>query len=159
MKRLIVATLCCFMAICAANAQTSGLSKDELQFRDGIEVFLKEEGFVPTIDTDDNSLNWKREGKRYWLFVHDTDPTYIEIHESGFNISADNNRTYLMEACNKACLETRCAKAYLTKTSVSFTIEVYCQTVEGFKNIFYRSISALDTAKEKTQDYYNELDK
>lgn len=158
MKRILyIIAAYCFFGVLAVSAQSSTLSADELKFRNGIEQFIKEEGYVPTIDTDDNSVNFKKEGERYWITVQDSSPTYVEIHKTGFGIE-DTNRNYLIEACNRATRETRCAKAYITKSSVSFSIEIYCHSINDFRHIFYRSISALDLVKEKTKKYYNEYD-
>lgn len=157
-KVFFIITACCFWGILAVSAQNSKMTSEELKFRNGIELFLKEEGYVPTIDSEDNSLNFKKEGERYWITVKDTAPTYVEIHKAGFGIE-DTNHDYLIEACNKATCEIRCAKTYVTQSSVSFTIEVYCHSVDDFRHIFYRSISALDAVKDKTKTYYNELDK
>jgi hypothetical protein len=157
-KVFFIITAYCFWGILTASAQDSKMTSDELNFRNGMEQFLKEEGYLPTIDSEDNSLNFKKEGEKYWIIIEGSSPTYVEIHKAGFGIK-DTNHNYLIEACNKATRETRCAKAYVTKSSVSFTIEVYCHSVDDFRHIFYRSIGALDSAKDKTKTYYNELDK
>ena len=149
---LIFALFSCSSISCMAQAST--MTAAELKFRNEIEKFLKEEGYAPTIDDEDNSLNWKKEGQNYWLKVKFDNPTYVEIHKSGFGIE-DTNHRQLLEACNRASLETRCAKVYVTSTSVSFSVEVYCSTANEFKYIFYRSIACLDTAKEKAKKYYN----
>lgn len=156
MKKILLTAICCVWGVLAVSAQSS-MTADELRFRNGIEQFLKEEGYVPTIDTEDNSLNFKKEGERFWLTVKDSSPTYIEIHKAGYSLDGEN-RAYLIEACNKASYETRCAKAYVTKSSVSFTVEVFCNSVNEFRQIFYRSLNTLDAVKEKTKKYYNELD-
>ena len=111
--------------VCMANAAAqSQLSAEELTFRKGIMNFLSEEGFTPTIDDDDNSVNFKKEGTLYWINVYGTDPTYIEMHESGFDID-DTDRTKLLEACNFGSYDTRCAKAYLHSKSVHFPAAVF----------------------------------
>lgn len=159
MKRVcFLMTVYCFMCVMTVSGQSSSLTSGELKFRKGIETFLKEEGYFPTIDAEDNSVNFKKEGYRYWISVRGTSPTYVEIHRAGFGLD-DTNRMHLLEACNKATFETRCAKSYVGQSSVGFTVEVYCQSVEEFRHIFYRSMSALDSVRDKTKEYYNELDK
>ncbi len=157
MKRLFFVMVCAVWGILACFSQSSELTSGELQFCNGIEQFLKEEGFFPTID-DDNSIYFKKEGESYWINVHDTYPTYIEFHKAGFGIE-DTDRSYLLEACNRATKETRCAKAYVSPSSVSFTIEVFCNTVSDFLYIFYRSLNALDAVKSDTKELYNEFAK
>ena len=155
-KRIFLLTALLASVILSAVAQTSSLTAGEKKFRDGIEQFLREEGYNVTIDPEDNSLNWKQEGARMWLTVSDTDPTYVEIHTSGFSVDADDNRDKILEACNRAVRETRSAKACLGKKSVIFTVELYCASVDDFNYVFYRSISALNTIKSKEKKYYNE---
>lgn len=71
----------------------------------------------------------------------------------------DINRSNIMEACNKATFETRCAKAYIGLSGIDFSVEAYCYSVNDFTSIFYRAISAIDLVKKKTKNYYTELDK
>lgn len=157
MKRaaLIFVSLLC--GILNMSAQNSGSSSEVLAFRNAVEQFLKEEGYFPKLDTEDNSLNFKKEGESYWITVEDSSPTYIEIHKSGFGIE-DTNLATLKEACNRATRETRCAKVYVSAKSVSISVEVYCHTINDFKPIFDNCLSALDLAKDKVKKYYNEKD-
>lgn len=158
MKKLIILTAMCVMGLLDICAQTSKMTAAELKFRSQIEQFLKEEGYVPTIDDDDNSLNFKKEGSRYWLTVEDDDPYYIRLHKSGFTMK-DINRKLILEACNYANVNKRCGKACINDDSVVFTVEFYCHSLEGFKNTFYDNMRAVDNAKKATSDYYNEHDK
>lgn len=157
MKKILLVLFCQCLGVMAAFAQAETLTADELRFRNGLEQFLREEGYVPTIDSDDNSLNFKKEGVQYWILVIGNSPTYLEFHRAGLSLD-EFKRSLIVKAANQATYDTRCAKAYVAKSSVAFTIEVYCQTVEDFKNIFYDSLSALDHVRNKTKEYYNKLD-
>jgi hypothetical protein len=158
MKKLIILLLCCITGIQNGFSQKSEMSSAELKFRNSIEQFLKEEGFVPTIDDDDNSLNFKKEGSRYWLTVQEDNPYYIRLHKSGFTMK-DTNRTLMLEACNYANANKRCGKACVGAESVFFVVECYCHSIGGFKNTFYDNMRAVDRMKTTTSDYYNEHDK
>ncbi len=158
MKKILILLVCLINSIIASYAQDTELTKEELKFRDAIELFLLEEGFSPTVDKEDNSLNFKKEGEDYWINVYGSSPTYIELHKTGFKME-DINRSNIMEACNKATFETRCAKAYIGLSGIDFSVEAYCYSVNDFTSIFYRAISAIDLVKKKTKNYYTELDK
>lgn len=158
MKKLFLLSFCLFWGVMNVCSQSSGMTAKELKFRNSIEQFLKEEGYVPTIDDDDNSLNFKREGNRYWLTVEGDNPYYIRLHIGGFS-AEDVNKKLILEACNYANYNKRCGKACYSDDGVYFTVEYYCQTIEGFKNSFYDNIRAADTVKKETSDYYNEHDK
>lgn len=157
MKKLFLLIVIGMLGVTSAFAQTEKLSADELKFRNGIQQFLQKEGYVPTVDNRDNSLNWKMEGSSYWLHVHGSSPTYIELHKEGFTID-DCNHDYLLMACNKASNEIRCAKVYVTKNSVSLSIELFCSSVEEFNYVFKRSVSALDAMRVMVKKYYNEYE-
>ena len=69
------------------SAQSREITPEQLDFRNQIQQFLKEEGYVPSVDEEDNSLVWKKEGTAYWLYVEaGPDPFYIEIHKGGFDL-------------------------------------------------------------------------
>ena len=154
MKKVILFAMLCIFGALEINAQ-SGLTADQLKFRNGIEQFLKEEGFFTTIDDDDNSVNWKKEGARYWITVEDSDPFYIEFHRAGFSLDGED-RDALIRAANYANLNKRCGKACVGQSSIAFTVEFYCNSISEFRNIFYRSMRAIDATREATVDYYNE---
>lgn len=157
MKRLLLITMCCVLGMLNASAQSSGLSQKELQFRNGIERYLKDEGFRPTIDNDDNSLNWKIEGASYWLTVRGSDPYYITLHLGGFN-TEDTNLSIIYEACNYANRNKRCGKACYDDGSVVFTVEYYCQSLANFRDTFYKYTSSIESTKSAVKTYYNEHD-
>lgn len=154
MKKLII-TICCMMGLLHASAQKSTLSSDELKFRNGIEQFLKVEGYVPTIDDEANSVDFKKEGALYWITVKGDDPYYIRFHTRGFNTKGANLKL-ILEACNYANMQKRCGKAWYDDDNVSFTVEYYCHSLEGFKSTFYNNMQALDYTREAVSDYYNE---
>lgn len=163
MKRVLFIAVCLLVGALNLSAQDlpapKEMTSEQISLRNKIQSFLKEEGFVPTIDDQDNSVNWKKEGTAYWLFVEaGPDPFYIEIHESGFT-SEGENRALLLEACNYANLNKRCGKACLGSQAVVFTSEFWCPSIEYFRKVFYNYISVLDDVKDATATYYNEHNK
>lgn len=157
MKRLFLLAICCMMGLANIHAQEPKLSAEALSFRSQIENYLKTEGYVPTIDTSDNTVNFKKEGLAYWLSVEDGDPFYIEVHEEGFRMEDD--RLGMLEACNHANATIRCGKAFVNDTSVMFTTEFYCKTIDDFKKLFYDYLDVVNGVRDKTAEYYNERHK
>lgn len=155
MKKVIVLSLFCMMGILNGYSQGSKMTPDELRFRNSIEQFLKEEGYIPTIDDDDNSLNYKKEGNRYWITVKGDAPYYIQLNRSGFSMD-DVDRKLILEACNEANMNKRCGKACVSSSSVVFTVEFYCYSIDAFKAAFYDNMRAVDSVRKATSDYYNE---
>lgn len=155
MRKVILFMLCLFVGTQVGYSQEDKLSPEELSYRNSIEQFLKEEGYIPTIDDDDNSLNFKKEGNRYWLTVAGSNPYYIRLHESGFTMEGTNQKV-MLDACNYANMNKRCAKAFIDSKSVCFVVEFYSHSIEGFKYAFYDNMRVVDAVKKATKDYYNE---
>jgi hypothetical protein len=153
MKKIALFFLLSIFGVTMVSAED--LTPEQRRFRDQIEQFLKEEGYVPTVDPDDNSLNWKKEGERFWLYVEGSDPLYIEIHKPSLGV--DNaNMDLVYESINQANRGIRCAKAVMGKTSIIFTVEFYCPSIDEFRRVFYRSTNALSAVRDKTKEYYSE---
>ncbi len=157
MVRKIFLFLFCMSGFIISFAQSSSMTSAELRFRNSIERYLKEEGFVPTIDDDDNSVNFKKEGDKFWITVQGDGPYYIRFHKGGYTLN-NTNRQLMLEACNHANRNKRCGKACVGSESVFFTVEYYCRSFEAFKKTFYDNMRSLSTVKKATSDYYNEHD-
>ena len=145
-----------FCLLCAQDALAQSPTAGELKFRNGIEEFLKEEGYVPTIDSENNRrVNFKKEGTSYWIIVKESDPCFITMQRTGVSLDEGKRDVYI-EACNNANLNKRCGEATVGKYNVLFTVEFYCYSLEGFRSIFYRNMSALAAINDATMNYYNE---
>lgn len=136
------------------SAFAAGLTGEQLKFRNSLQQFLKEEGFMPTIDDEDNSLNFKKEGTLYWLVFGDSNPIYVEFRRSGLK-TEDADRNLLLKSVNAANNKVRCAKAMLGEKSVSYSIEMYCHSAEEFKYVFYKCINELDNINNEVVNNYN----
>ena len=147
---IIAITLCSLQTV---MAQDSGLTPGELKLRNQIEQYLREEGYQPTIDNSDNSLNWKRKGHTYWLTISGTNPSYVRLFRLGYKIGT-RNRKVLLAACNEAMLNKRCGKAFLDDTDIYFTVEFYCHSAENFKQTFGDNSSAVDAVYDVVDSYY-----
>ena len=62
------------------NLSADELDADQLNLRGEIVQFLKEEGFVPSIDSD-GDIKFKKEGRSYYIRVNpkDTSPMFVTI--------------------------------------------------------------------------------
>lgn len=142
------------MLVIGIDMSAAELTAEQLKFRTSLQTFLKEEGFMPTIDDEDNSLNFKKEGNLYWITFGGSSPLYIEFHRAG--LKAENiNKADVLDAVNVANRKVRCAKAMLNDKNISFAIEMYCHSSEEFKYIFYKCLSELDNAKSMVQEHLN----
>lgn len=135
--------------------QAADLTPEQKKFRSNIIQFLKEEGFSPTIDEDDNSVNFKKEGNLHWIAIAGSNPFYLEFHRVGLKCN-DADRNTLLAAVNYGNRKVRCAKAMLGDSSISFAIEMYCHSPEEFRYVFYKCLKELTSMHKTVSDYYNE---
>lgn len=135
MNKYKVLILVILSLVIGGNVSADELTAEQKRFRSSIQEFLKEEGFMPTIDDEDNSLNFKKEGTLYWISFGGTTPLYIEFHRSGLNCE-DADKSLVFQAVNAANRKVRCAKAMFNDTSVSFAIEMYCHSARGVQIYF-----------------------
>lgn len=150
--------LICFVSVCIVWAQilfADELTPEQRSFRSNIMQFLKEEGFSPTIDEEDNSVNFKKEGESHWITIEDSNPFYLEFHRSGLKLN-DADKSVVIAAVNEGNRTTRCAKAMINESIVTYDIEMYCHSAEEFRYVFYQCLNALEVMEKKITDYYNE---
>ena len=147
--------LLAMLAIMIASSAASELTSEQKAFQSSIMTFLREEGFMPSID-EDNSLTFKKEGILYWIDIAENSPFYIEFHRNGLKCE-DANMQSVLQACNMANRKVKCVKSIMGETSVTLVIEMYCHSDEEFKYIFYKSIKDLDLAYSAVKDYYSDM--
>ena len=155
-RKCFVLGVFCVLIVGTVTAQTTVGVSDALSFRSSIEGFLREEGYVPTIDDNDESVNFKKEGELYWITVQGSDVYYIRFYRNGYDSTDDLDHKTILDACNYANSTTRCAKAWVTDVTIGFTVEFYCHAIEAFRNTFYSNMRALDRSYNTVTDYYNE---
>lgn len=142
--------------VCSNALYANDLTPAQKAFQNSIMSFLREEGFSPSTD-EDNNLEFKKEGELYWIGISGNSPFYIEFHRVGFSCT-DANLSAVLLACNNSNKDTKCAKSYLNNNSITIVIELYCHSAEEFKYIFYKCLNELSNAYKATEQYYNEAD-
>ena len=138
----------------AASLRADDLTPEQQRYRTALMQFLSEEGYSPSIDEEDD-LVFKKEGELYWFSFSGNSGVYMEFHRAGFGFK-DDQRALLTLAVNESNRTTRCAKAIVNATSVSFAIEIYSHSIEDFKYTFYDYMNCLDTAYDSVIEYFNE---
>ena len=131
------------------------LTPEQKKFQSNLYQFLKEEGFSPGIDSEDNSVTFREDGELFWILVGDSNPYYIEFHKSGFKCT-DADLDVVRKAVNEGNLKVRCAKAMFSGETVSLAVEMYCHSPEEFRYVFYKSKEELLELEKTVQNYYDE---
>lgn len=132
-----------------------GLTPEQEKFRSNLYQFLQEDGFSPSIDSEDNSLTFREDGELFWIEVADSNPFYVEFHKSGLKCN-DADLNVVRQAVNEGNLKVRCAKAILSEKTISLVVEMYCHSPEEFRYIFYKSKQELLKLGQTVKEYYNE---
>jgi hypothetical protein len=105
--------------------------------------FLAEEGYRPEIDAD-GDVQFKSEGKTYFMSVNDDDPTFFRLVLANiWPIESEVERTQVFIAVDHSNAQTKVAKAFLVKDDVWVGIELFLPEATDFKDVFDRSMSAL----------------
>ena len=138
----------------ATSLRADDLTPEQQRYRAALMQFLSEEGYSPSIDEEDD-LVFKKEGELYWFSFSGNSGVYLEFHRAGFSFK-DEQRALLTLAANESNRTTRCAKAIVNSSTMSFAVEIYSHSVEDFKYTLYDFMSCLDAAYETVVDYFNE---
>lgn len=147
--------------LCSANVwgQTQqDLSPNAQKFKTNLLSFLREEGYIPTVDNNGKRVNFKREGESYWINLSGSMPINITMHIEGFT-NKDANSLALILACNDVNRDMYYIKAYIDQFGdegyTNICIEMPCHTAEEFRYVFSDCVKALASAKSKIQEAYN----
>lgn len=144
----------CFLAANAARADE--LTPAQKRFQTSVLNFLKEEGFAPYIDSDDNSVTFKREGELHWILVSGESPYFVIFRRGGYTLTGENalDRTAALLACHDVNKDKPAVKMYCTEKSVLMGVEAYTRSVDDFKACFYSYVRALASADEEFIEKY-----
>lgn len=143
-KRFLATTLCAILTIGAYAADD--LTPEQLEFRSQVLAYIEHEGMDPYIDNNDNSVTFRHNEVLYWVAVGGESPFYVEFHAGGFK-NDDIDINTLLQACNNASRRTRCAKAILKETTVTFVIEEFYHSADEFCNTFSSNLGDLQICR------------
>ena len=139
-------------------AQSQDLSANAQKFKTNLLSFLREEGYVPTVDNNGKTVNFKREGENYWIDLSGSMPVQITMHIGGFG-NKEANVLAILLACNEVNRDKYYVKAYVDdfgeEGSTNITIEMPCHTAEEFRYVFNDCVRALSSAKPSVQEAYS----
>lgn len=150
MKKILLVMVGCLMFAAQMYAQKT-LSDRQKKLRSDIVLFLKEEGFLPKIDSD-GDIDFKKEGKQFYVIIdeRDEDPFYISIAQS-----YSYGSTYTQERVTNALSETNLkkgVKVLIFDTSFSYRAEMYLCGVDQFRCTFYKLMSQLQSLDEEIDE-------
>lgn len=127
------------------------MSNAAKNFRSDIQTFLREEGFMPSIN--DESLCFKKEGVGYWIDVIGDKPFYVVFHREPISTEGASTED-ILKSINDVNTNIRAIKCCLIENYVSLGIESYCHVSEEFKYVFYPYLSILELSDGLVKEAY-----
>jgi hypothetical protein len=150
MKKLVL-LVCVFTCVAGfAAAQT----KAELQ--EMYMSYLREQGYTPSLDSA-GDVDFKIEGRNYYISVDENDPTYFRIVYPGFwEIESEAERKEASAVIMSVNRTTKLAKVYIESWDNTYIdAGIFLNTPQDFKFHFSRMISTIQTARRKFVDEMN----
>ncbi len=153
MKRIIV-KLCIglFILPTILMAQTdSKLNAEQQALRTNLFDFLKEEGFMPEIDTD-GDIKFKSEGQSYYIRVSATDenPMYVILFRQFSNPDDYSAETVVMATKNLNLYKG--IKVICFDNTFRIGAELFVRNAEPVKAAFYKLMGLIDSVKSDFLD-------
>lgn len=149
MKRLLL--LVFLTLVTESVVGKNDFDEAQLRLRSNIEAFLREEGFMPNIDSD-GDIEFKKEGDVYYVMIdeRDTSPFYISLckmYKYSEKFSRERIKGFLPELnLNKA------VKVVFYDNVYSYQAEMYLINAENFKHVFYKLMNQLKLLEEELGD-------
>ncbi len=153
MKKVFCLLLLAMLCLCPAAYAQKNMTAAQQRVQTNIKSFLASEGYVPTMDTSDNSVKFKKAGATYWVYVEESGPYYITTQRAGYGLES-RSRAAAVLAANECNSSKKAAKTYVTDESVVFVVETFVTTAAEYQRVFHRIMSVLDSAMEQFDEEY-----
>lgn len=151
MKRLSSIIYAVILSSIVCLADNKEYSAEQLSLRSEIHGFLKEEGYMPEIDSD-GDVKFKSEGRTYYISVSsiDENPMYITLY-----IPFNNPDGYSGDAvvlATKALNKYKGVKVVCFDNSFRISAELYLRDADLFKESFYKLMSQIENVRGDFMD-------
>ena len=153
MKRLIITLVLGLLILPSMSfAQSdSGFNSEQLALRTDLFNFLKEEGFMPELDSD-GDIKFKSEGQPYYISVSITEekPMYVVLCRSFNNPNEYSAETIAMASTKLNFYKG--VKVLCFDKSFRIGAELYVRNAEPVKSAFYKLKEIIDSVKSDFLD-------
>ena len=153
MRHLIITLIAGLLVLPATSMaqDETGWDEEQLELRSDLFDFLKEEGFVPELDSD-GDIKFKSEGQNYYISVSKTDdnPMYVSFFRI-FNYPDE----YSIETLVMATMELnryKGVKVVCFESSFRIAAELFVRNAEPIKSAFYKLKNLIDSVKSDVLD-------
>lgn len=157
MKKLLkiaVLSVLCFFAS-SVLMMADDLDEDQLNLRSEIMQFLKEEGFVPSIESD-GDIKFKKEGVIYFITVSSTDSSPMYVYVAAYYNYSDRATKRKIEQASIELNKYKGAKIFAANNNYKIQAEMFVRNANAFCSVFYKLMKQIGYI---TEDVLEECDK
>lgn len=157
MKKIIFA-LGLFIA-CIISANAANLTEEQKKAQHSVIVYLHSIQYDPSIDKNDNSVCFRRNGVLYWITFEDNSPILYTIHRKAFKIGGQDgyDRSVAVKTANEINLKHRTVKLSVNKEKVDISIAMYAANPQAFQDVFKKNVALLTNVDAEFKSTYNDI--
>lgn len=144
------------LSVCVNLMAVKSFNADQLALRQNIFDFLKEEGYVPELDSD-GDIRFKVEGNSYYVIVNEIDnsPMFLTLYR-GFNYDESYTKTKV-ESVALEVNKYKGLKFMIFDNSYSFNVEMYLVNAEHFRYTFYKHMKQMKNAQDELRSLIDKM--
>lgn len=149
-KRIIFSVLTLFL-ISVIPLRADGLNSDQIKLRSDVLSFLKQEGFMPEIDSD-GDIKFKREGNTMYVSINEKDESPMFITLSRYFSYSDDITQYKIEQASIELNLYKGVKVIAFKSNYAIRGEMYVRDAQSFCKVFYKLATQIDNVREDVRE-------
>lgn len=153
MKRVFIFMMTVVMTISISAAE---LNAQQSKLRDDILTFLREEGFMPEIDSD-GDIFFKREGMKWYIRISSTDNAPMFIDLSRFYKYDENYTRDKLIAMQETLNAYKGVKLTLGERLYSCSAEMYVVNADPLKYAFYKLIKQISNMLKEMDELLSQI--
>lgn len=145
MKKLFSTLLLVFFFTSFQAFADGEFTTRQLALRSEIQSFLKQEGFMPEIDSD-GDIKFKREGNTYYIRIDKANKSPMYLRLQSYYSYSDNLSKSKISA---ALPDLNLWKAVMYESQFTVQADMLLTSSEAFKTVFYKLISIVSDVEDE----------
>lgn len=111
--------------------------------------FLREEGYAPKT-TDDGSVQFKFEGRTFYLDVEENDKQYFRLSKVIWDLEDETVDLKVFKITNEVSAGAKLAKLYITRNRyIWVSVEMLIDSTPNLGDFFFRIIGIINYAEQR----------
>ncbi len=161
MKAIRFFAMALFVTLSMNLMAQNSLTEDATKAQRALMEYLRMNGMAPSIDTRDNSVNFKSNGVLYWVTFDGNSPVLYTMHRLGlkFGEKKDFLPSCARYACNEVNAKHHVKCVYKEKEkSVSFTMSSYAKETSDYHGGFHKVLAAFKDVEKTFDEAYKKAE-